>query len=145
MVGFSHTLDHSGPLVTCEWSWPARWTGRPTSGRSNPLPFVRADQITPAQGRHLELLEQFQTLTARMEYLMATLNESVTTLFTDIANQIQQISAGLDETIANLSAENADLKADELASLQETVTSEQARIEGKSEELQADDPQPEPA
>lgn len=112
------------------------------------MPFVRADQITPAQGRHLELLEQFQTLTARMEYLMATLNEAVSTLFTDIANQVQ---AGLDETIANLSAENADLKADlqarsdELASLQETVTSEQARIEGKSEELQADDPQPEPA
>lgn len=83
-----------------------------------------------------------------MEYLMATLNEAVSTLFTDIANQVQ---AGLDETIANLSAENADLKADlqarsdELASLQETVTSEQARIEGKSEELQADDPQPEPA
>jgi len=115
------------------------------------LPFVRADQITPAQGRHLETLEQFQILTNRMEFLVATLNESVSTLFTDIANQIQQISAGLDETIANLSAENADLKADlqarsdELASLQETVTSEQARIEGKSEELQADDPQPEPA
>jgi len=126
--------------------------GRPPHVRTEqpPLPFVRADQITPAQGRHIEILEQFQTLTNRMEFLVATLNESVSTLFTDIANQIQQISAGLDETIANLSAENADLKADlqarsdELASLQETVTSEQARIEGKSDELQADDPQPEP-
>ena len=124
--------------------------GPPHVRTEQPLPFVRADQITPAQGRHIEILEQFQTLTNRMEFLVATLNESVTTLFTDIANQIQQISAGLDETIANLSAENADLKADlqarsdELTSLQETVTSEQARIEGKSEELQADDPQPEP-
>src|SRR6478752_1472132 len=125
--------------------------GPPHVRTEQPLPFVRADQITPAQGRHLELLEQFQTLTARMEYLMATFDEAVTTLFTDIANQIQQVKDSLDESIAGLSAENADLKAqlqarsDELATLQETVTSEQARIEGKSEELQADDPQPEPA
>ena len=114
------------------------------------MPFVRADQITPAQGRHIEILEQFQTLTNRMEFLVATLNESVTTLFTDIANQIAQVQGSLDETIANLSAENSDLKADlqarsdELATLQETVTSEQARIEGKSDELQADDPEPTP-
>src|SRR6478752_9479683 len=108
--------------------------GPPHVRTEQPLPFVRADQITPAQGRHLEILEQFQTLTARMEYHMATLDQAITTLFTDIANQIQQISAGLDETIANLSAENADLKADlqarsdELANLQEDVTFQQARI-----------------
>ena len=115
------------------------------------MPFVRADQITPAQARHIELLEKHDALTARMEYLMATFDQAVTTLFTDIANQIQQVKDSLDETIAGLTEENADLKAqlqaraDELTSLQETVTTEQARIESKSEELQADDPQPEPA
>lgn len=116
------------------------------------MPFVPDNRSSKAELRHAELLAALQTLTTRMETGMATLDESVTRLFTNISNEIQQVRDGLAETIANLVASGeakdatiAELQArvDELDTLQETVATEQGRIDSKSEELEANDPTPE--
>jgi chromosome segregation ATPase len=85
------------------------------------------------------MLEQFQTLTNRMEYLMATLDESITRLFTDFSNEL----AGFQTTIDELTTENADLRT-QLQPLSDQIAAAQDRVDTKATELEANDPTPEP-
>lgn len=81
-----------------------------------------------------------QHITDELEKHMATLDEALTQLETDIKTELQQVADAIG-TLASAQAENSDLKA-QLEALQTQTTAAADRVSGLSTQLQADDPAP---
>ena len=74
---------------------------------------------------------------------MATVDEDLDRLFQAITTEIQQVRDELQGQIADLGTENQDLK-DRLQAADDSLASVQGRIEGKTSELESNDPPVEP-
>jgi septal ring factor EnvC (AmiA/AmiB activator) len=74
---------------------------------------------------------------------MATIDEDLDRLFQAITTEIQQVRDGLQQQITDLGTENSGLK-DQLQAADDSLASVQQRIEGKTSELEANDPPAQP-
>jgi septal ring factor EnvC (AmiA/AmiB activator) len=74
-----------------------------------------------------------------MKIYMATIDEDLDRLFQGITNEIQQVRDELQGQITDLGTENADL-TERLQAADDSLAAVQQRIEGKTAELEANDP-----